>query len=510
MPHIVISNGDRVHPTVTEADLEDALQFAGTGKYQLFHCLIMLSTLVGAILEMIGIAFILPAAACDLNVPDGLRGILTSLPNIGIILTAPCWGRAADHLGRKPVLLGSLVVAGTMAFIASFMPNLISFAIFKFACSLFLSCPSSLGYAYVSEMLPQKRRDIAVLIINGLVNVMTVFSPGLAWLLLSYNWRYAWGLIDMRPWRLLTAVYSLPLLISALLVLSVDESPKFLMTRGKKTEALEVLKKIYKVNTGKSENTFCVKSLKSPIEKSKLELTGSRCALTTKAPSVSAMALLRAPHLKWFALTGFLMFGLFSFLNGLFLFAPDTINKVMNNPTSSGTVCQLMVENSNSTSTPQCMDEMSYQTFYIMVVTTLVYGVLVTLASVSPLSKKTLLVSMFILVGIGCLIAGLSTNRIIAGIALSSLQITALGIGPLTAYVVHLFPTTLRGTAVGAVLMFGRLGSVVGANVAGMSLSSACMATFYVFALLVFLCAALSLLLPPDHATKTDPSTAES
>lgn len=35
-------------------------------------------------------------------------------------------------------------------------------------------------------------------------------------------------------------------------------------------------------------------------------------------------------------------------------------------------------------------------------------------------------------------------HRIAAGIAMSSLQITALGIGPLTAYVVDLFPTTLR------------------------------------------------------------------
>lgn len=87
--------------------------------------------------------------------------------------------------------------------------------------------------------------------------------PGLAWLLLSYNWRYAWGLIEMRPWRLLTAIYSLPLLISALLVFSVDESPKFLMTKGNKTEALEILKKIYKVNTGKPKETFCVSRLVS-------------------------------------------------------------------------------------------------------------------------------------------------------------------------------------------------------------------------------------------------------
>lgn len=510
MRHTVIVNTPPVQQTVMEADLEEALQLAGAGKYQLLHCTLMLATLSAAILEMIGVSFILPAAACDLDIPEKLRGILISLPNIGIILTAPFWGRASDNLGRKPVLLGSLAVSGAMAFIAAFMPNLISFAFFKLACSLFLSGATSLGYAYASEVLPRHRRDIAVLIINALVNVLTVFTPGLAWLILSYDWQYNLGLINMRPWRLLTAVYALPMLFTAILIFAADESPKFLMTKGRESDALDVVKRIYVVNTGMPADSFCVKSLRAS-RKMELDISSSECVLDSKSRSMSALSLLQPPHLKWFALTGFLMFGLFSFLNGLFLFAPDTINKVMNNPTSSGTVCELILQPHNSTtSSSDCRDDMSHDTFYIMVVTTLVYGVLITAASISPLSKKTLLVSMFLIVGAGCLIAGLSTNRILAGIAMSSLQITALGIGPLTAYVVELFPTSLRGTAVGATLMFGRVGSVAGANVAGISLNAACMITFYAFAVLVLLCAGLSFLLPNNNqVTKPQQSGSE-
>ncbi|XP_035440966.2 uncharacterized protein LOC118269771 isoform X1 [Spodoptera frugiperda] len=512
MRQVMMSNvAANNHAPIIEADLEEALELAGTGRYHVVHNLVMLATLFASILEMVGIAFVLPAAACDLDIPDYLKGILTSLPNIGIILTAPFWGRAADSLGRKPVLLGSLIVSGVTAFIAAFMPSLITFALFKLASSLFLSCPSSLGYAYVSEMLPRKRRDFAVLVTNGLINLLTVLSPGLAWLILPYDWVYQFGTIEFRPWRLLTAVYAFPLLLAALCLLVADESPKFLMTKGKDKEALAVVRKIYCANSGLHEDSYCVKSLKIPCDINDSEQRGSGCALAPKTKSESAFALLRPPHLKWFALTGFLMFGLFSFLNGLFLFAPDTINKVMNSNETSGTVCELMDVSDNSTSSEECMDSMSYHTFYIMVVTTIVYGVLVTAGSMSPLSKKTLLVSMFCVVGVGCLIAGLSTNRILAGVAMSSLQLTALGIGPLTAYVVHLFPTTLRGTAVGAVLMFGRLGSVVGANVAGVSLSAACTLTFYGFAFLVFLCAGLSFLLPStDQTTKPQEAGADS
>ncbi|KAH9628099.1 hypothetical protein HF086_018315 [Spodoptera exigua] len=433
MRQVMMSNvaPNNEHAPIIEADLEEALELAGTGRYQVVHNLVMLATLFASILEMIGIAFILPAAACDLDIPDYLKGILTSLPNIGIILTAPFWGRAADSMGRKPVLLGSLIVSGATAFIAAFMPSLVTFALFKLASSLFT-------------------RKLMIL--------------GLAWIILSYDWEYQFGTLDLRPWRLLTAVYAFPLLLAALCMIGADESPKFLMTKGKDKEALAVVRKIYCVNSGLHEDSYCTNNFATCYS-----------------------------------------------LNGLFLFAPDTINKVMNSNETSGTVCELMDMSDNSTSSTECLDSISYHTFYIMVVTTLVYGVLVTAGSMSPLSKKTLLVSMFCVVGVGCLIAGLSTNRILAGVAMSSLQLTALGIGPLTAYVVHLFPTTLRGTAVGAVLMFGRLGSVVGANAAGVFLSAACILTFYGFAFLVFLCAGLSFLLPStEQTTKPQEAGADS
>lgn len=79
-----------------------------------------------------------------------------------------------------------------------------------------------------------------------------------------------------------------------------------------------------------------------------------------------------------------------------------------------------------------------------MAITTIAYAVAVLVASLLPLSKKTLLVSTFLVVGVACLMSGLITNKLVAATAMSALQLTALGIGPLTAYAVRLFPTTLR------------------------------------------------------------------
>ncbi|KAJ0177600.1 hypothetical protein K1T71_006473 [Dendrolimus kikuchii] len=491
--------------------LEDALDIAGAGRYQIIHCSLMLAILLSAMLEMIGIAFVLPAAACDLDIPDSLKGILTSIPNIGVIITAPFWGRAADSHGRKPVLLLSTAAAGLMGFLAAFMPNLLSFALCKFAESLFLSCPSSLCFPYACEIMPKERRDKTVLITNGLLNMLASLNPILAWAILPFSWEYQMGIITFKSWRLLTLAYSLPLLLSAIWMTTAVESPKFLMTKNKQQETLKVLKRVYSVNTGLSEENYSVKSLKNTMESSSFpKLQNSDSDSTPNPKKESSLELLRLPHLKWLALTGFLMFGLFSLLNGLFLLAPDALNKLMTGASDdTGTICETINQTPQNQTSSNCVDTISQDTFRIMVVSTIIYGVLVTVGSFSPFSKKTLLVTMYSAVGVACLTSGLSTNRLLVGITMSALQITALGIGPLTAYAVHLFPTRLRGTAVGAVMMFGRLGSAVGANAAGYFLSVSCSSTFYGFTLLLFLCAALSFLLPGDHSNQDNHTQAE-
>ncbi|XP_049870511.1 synaptic vesicle glycoprotein 2A-like [Pectinophora gossypiella] len=493
-----------------EVELEEALDLAGMGKYQVFHCALMLATLASAIIEIIGNAFILPAAACDLELPESLRGIITSVPNIGVILTAPLWGRAADTLGRKPALLTSSAAAGVIGLTASLMPGLRSYALCKLAGSLFLACPSSVGFAYAGELVPRRRRDIALLTVNGFLTISAVFSPVFAWAVLSSDWRYNLSSLTLRPWRLLTAVYAMPLILSALWMTRAKESPKFLMSKGRSDKALDVLRHIFKTNSGLPSEDYCVTSLRLSAEESSPDMMeeDSQVELAPKARRESALALLKPPHLKWLAITGFLMFGLFSLLNGLFMFATDTINKAMRGSSDEvGTVCILMNQADNQTTTGACQDDISHDTFLIMVVTTLVYGLAVMAVSLCPVSKRALLVGMYSTTAVACLLSGLLTNRMVAGAAMSALQITALGVGPLTAYAVNLFPTSLRGTAVGAVLMCGRLGSVVGANTAGYFLAVACTTTFYGFTALLFLCAGLSFLLPIEETQKPETSS---
>ena len=62
----------------------------------------------------------------------------------------------------------------------------------------------------------------------------------------------------MTSWRIFLAVCAIPE-ISAFLALSwFPESPRFLLSKGRDEEALEVFRKIYSLNTGNEPHTYPV------------------------------------------------------------------------------------------------------------------------------------------------------------------------------------------------------------------------------------------------------------
>lgn len=88
-----------------------------------------------------------------------------------------------------------------------------------------------------------------------------IYLPALAWLVLELKWSYSIVAINIlfRPWRLLVILYSLPCLVFAVLLYFLPESPKYLLSQGRNTEAMLVVKKIHEINRPGKE--FLIKEL---------------------------------------------------------------------------------------------------------------------------------------------------------------------------------------------------------------------------------------------------------
>ncbi|CAB3257878.1 unnamed protein product [Arctia plantaginis] len=287
------------------ASLDEALTVAGVGWYNLKYCLVLSLFLIAPILEASGYGFVLPAAICDLNISDGQRGFIYSIPYIGIVLMSFQWGYLVDTKGRKKVLIYSSLGAGVFGSASGFMPDVISFVICKLLTALCIGCPFVVPYSYIAEILPKKYRDLALAVVTTIQILGSVLVPLLAWGILSLDFIVDFGAYLFRPWRLLVIVYAMLFLIASGLLAFGPESPRYLVAVGKNDEALKAVLAIFSGNTKKLPEDYPIKDLNESFD-SRTKDTFFTSLKTQSLP------LLKPPYLKWLLLNAFLLFGVYS------------------------------------------------------------------------------------------------------------------------------------------------------------------------------------------------------
>ncbi|KAJ2950167.1 hypothetical protein O0L34_g11524 [Tuta absoluta] len=492
-----------------KADLDQAMDVAGLGWYNLKYSLVLALFLIAAIVEPLGYSYVLPAGKCDLNMTDAQRGFIASIPFIGIVITSFPWGYLVDTQGRKKIAILSSIAAGCFSVASAFMPEIISFIVFKFLTALCIAGPAAVPYSFIGEITPQKHKDLILSIVNALQISGSALVPLVAWGILPLDFRVDFGLYEFRPWRLLCIVCAVLFLVAALLMSFGPESPKFLVSQGRHDEALKVLATIYAGNTGKSPDDYPIKMLKITEEAQ----DDNRSFLTSLKEQ--SLPLLKPPYLKWLALIGVLLFGVFGALNGLYVWVPDILNRVLNGNSSGLTACEVIAQRlkqgNQTTAVSECVDTIEESTFIINLIANTVCAFIAVAGSstVKIFGKKPLLIFIYLFIGICCSLVNTITEQILFIVFLSTIPILGMALGPINGFAVDIFPTYLRGMAISLAMMFGRLGSVVGSNVAGILLNASCPSTFFVFGGFLILCSLLSFLLPkPKSSPKPEKSDA--
>lgn len=89
--------------------------------------------------------------------------------------------------------------------------------------------------------------------------------PGLAWLIIPQDWAVElwWPTITFRSWRVFVIVSSIPSIITAAILFFLPESPKFLFSMGKEEQAVDVLRHVFAVNTGRDTEDYPVRFAQS-------------------------------------------------------------------------------------------------------------------------------------------------------------------------------------------------------------------------------------------------------
>jgi hypothetical protein len=93
--------------------------------------------------------------------------------------------------------------------------------------------------------------------------ICCICLPLIALLIINHEWHFYISLIDVdyKPWRLFIVSCGLLSLISGICFIFLPESPKFVYAKGDERKALDIMRKIYSINTGLPGDSYDVKGI---------------------------------------------------------------------------------------------------------------------------------------------------------------------------------------------------------------------------------------------------------
>lgn len=157
--------------------------------------------------------------------------LLLSSVYIGAVIGAPTLGWWADLHGRRRTLVGLLVWLSGMSVAAAFAADVVALTWFRGLAGLALGAYPPLMIAYLTDILPPRRRGMLIFLTVGIASLGPVagvfFIRGLGASL--------WAGLDAWRWGFLVGGAGAG--ICGVLFLALPESPRWLMAKGRHATA---------------------------------------------------------------------------------------------------------------------------------------------------------------------------------------------------------------------------------------------------------------------------------
>lgn len=154
-------------------------------------------------------------------------------------------------------------------------------------------------FPYLGEFQPTRYREKILSWMELFWTLGIILLPLIAWIIIPYNINIHIQSIGFKfhSWNLFVAICALPSILIAIWLFFFPESPKFLIENGDTDEALEVLKHIFHVNTGRPHNDYPIKSLKEKNISPNQSLLNPQ-EQQQQQPNLRTLSIRKPKHLK--------------------------------------------------------------------------------------------------------------------------------------------------------------------------------------------------------------------
>lgn len=386
--------------------VEKGIQTAGVGKFQYRLFVIFGLVWLADAMQVLSIGFSAPSIAktFGITMPEALS--TGTFFFIGMLIGAFAFGRLADRIGRRPVLMMAVVIDACAGVASAFAPDLVWLLALRFVTGIGVGGTLPVDYTMMAEFLPSNKRGRWLVLLESFWAVGTICLAVLSLIAV------AWG---DDAWRLIFFVTGIPALIGVVLRFYIPESPMFLNRSGKSEEARRVLERVAKVNGN---------NVKIPMLQPELQERKSIFALFSSELRRRSIGLLMA----W-ALISIAYYGVFVYL-------PIKL-------ASSG------------------FGFMRGQEFLVVLALVQLPGFALSAYGVERWGRKPTLIGFLLLSAVGCMLYSLGTSTIVVVGSTLLMSFSLLGTwGALYAFTPEVYPTDLRASGMGMAGATARFGGL--------------------------------------------------
>lgn len=175
------------------------------------------------------LSFIIAALQKEWNLNSEQMGWIGSVNSIGMAVGALVFGIWADRIGRKKVLIITLLLFSLGSGFSALTTSLSIFLIFRFIIGMGLGGELPVASTLVSESVPENRRGRIVVLLESF------WAAG--WLVAAL---ISYFVIPTYGWQIALLISAIPALYAIYLRIHLPDSEKFQMVKKKKTMSVVI------------------------------------------------------------------------------------------------------------------------------------------------------------------------------------------------------------------------------------------------------------------------------
>jgi AAHS family 4-hydroxybenzoate transporter-like MFS transporter len=208
-------------------DVPELIASHKLGGYQIWVLVLCAILMFSSGFNMLTLGYLAPAVTADLKLQPGELGIVFVLMGVGSVTGAFTWGPIADRIGRRLVILISLVCSVPFIFLLSRANSITQLMYLEFFASFALAGPQYNCMPLASDFMPRHLKvTLTVLVWTGFSVGTILVSPFAAYVVDIYGWRSVFLFNTFMPLVLvLIALVWLPESLKQL-VRRADAGPK--------------------------------------------------------------------------------------------------------------------------------------------------------------------------------------------------------------------------------------------------------------------------------------------